>query len=827
MNEDCTHAAQPAASLGESRRFTRRRLLGSTSALAAAAAAASLLPPNLRRALAAERPRGSPGSLGDIRHVVLLMQENRSFDHYFGTLAGVRGFGDANALVLPDGRSVFHQPDTASPGGFLLPFHLDTRSTNAQKIPSTSHAWAVQHEAWNGGSMDNWLPAHRKADGDKAPYVMGYHKRADIPFQFALAEAFTICDAYHSSVLGPTWPNRMVWMTGTIDPEGSGGGPIVTNKVPPGGCRWKTYAERLQEAGVSWKVYQQKNNYGCNMLENFAAFREAAPGTPLYERGVVRGAEGEFEYDAANDRLPAVSWIMPTSFQSEHPDFLPAAGAAFVASKIDAIASNPKVWAKTVFILCYDENDGLFDHVAPPVPPAGTPGEFVGGLPVGAGFRVPCIVVSPWTAGGWVCSEPFDHTSVLRLLEAFTGVQEPNLSDWRRRTFGDLTSAFRFEDAKAAPPVLADTAGALARARYEAANLPRPDLSATNQSAPTQEPGRRPRAPRAFPRALALFLALTLALTFAAPRLAAAAEPFVFLTNWYAEAEHGGFYQALAAGLYRKAGLDVTIRMGGPQVNGLQLLAAGQADCLMGYDVQIIKAHERGIRAVTVAAAFQKDPLAMIGHPGAFERMDDLRGKTILISGDAHTNYWPWMRSTWGLKDEQLRPYTFNVQPFLADRQTVQQGYVTSEPYAIQKQGGFEPAVQLLADHGWPPYAMTVVCMQDTLARKPAQVAAFVRASMQGWKDYLEGDPKAADAAIRKDNPAMSDALLAYGRRQIVERGMVLGGDAALLGIGIVTDARMRKTYDLLVALGLVDPAKVDLARTYTTRFVKDLKIMP
>ncbi len=197
-----------------------------------AAAAESLLPPNVRRALAQGAPRS--GSLRDIKHVVLLMQENRSFDHYFGTMAGVRGFDDPNALKLPDGRSVFYQPDTIHPNGYLLPFHLNTRATSAQKIPSTSHAWAVQHAAWNGGKMDQWLPAHRKADGENGPYCMGYYTREDIPFQFALAEAFTLCDSYHCSVMGPTWPNRMYWMTGTIDPEGQNGGPILKNKAPQG-----------------------------------------------------------------------------------------------------------------------------------------------------------------------------------------------------------------------------------------------------------------------------------------------------------------------------------------------------------------------------------------------------------------------------------------------------------------------------------------------------------------------------------------------------------------------------------------------------------------
>jgi phospholipase C len=473
-------------------RITRRRLLGSAAAVAATAAAA-LMPPNVRRALATAAPRQM--SIRDIKHVVLLMQENRSFDHYFGTMAGVRGFGDPNALTLSSGRSVFHQPDAANPNGYLLPFHLDTRTTNAQRIPSTSHAWTVQHESWNNGRMDNWMPAHRKADGVKAPYVMGYHTRADIPFQFALAEAFTICDAYHCSLLGPTWPNRMYWMTGTIDPDGTQGGPLINNTAMGGGARWMTYPERLEQAGVSWRVYQQEDNYGCNLLEEFANFKRADSNSPLYTRGMLKGAAGQFEHDAINDRLPTVSWIIPTSTESEHPDYMPAAGAAFVASKIDAIAANPDVWAKTVFILNYDENDGLFDHVVPPTPPAGTPGEFIDGLPIGAGFRVPCILVSPWTAGGWVCSQPFDHTSVLQFVEQITGVRETNITQWRRDTFGDLTAAFRFDAAPARPAALPDTSGPLVRATYEAARLPKPLLPGGEQRPPAQEQGARKRVP--------------------------------------------------------------------------------------------------------------------------------------------------------------------------------------------------------------------------------------------------------------------------------------------------------------------------------------------
>jgi phospholipase C len=477
--------------------MTRRRLLGSAARIAAAAAAATMLPANVRRALAQEPARR--GSIKDVKHVVLLMQENRSFDHYFGTLAGVRGFSDPNALTLSTGKSVFHQPDPENPSGYLLPFHLDTRKTSAQQIPSTNHNWIPQHESWNQGRMDNWLPAHRKVDGPNAPYVMGYHTRADIPFQFALAESFTICDAYHSSVMGPTWPNRMYWMTGMIDPDGKAGGPMIRNAAPIEGYGWTTYAERLESAGVSWKVYQQADNYGCNMLENFRSFRQANFDSPLRMKGLLHGPEGQFEYDAINDRLPAVSWIIPTSGQSEHPDFMPAAGAAFVASKIDAIAANPEVWAKTVFILCYDENDGIFDHVAPPVPPPGTPHEFVGDLPIGGGFRVPCILVSPWTAGGWVCSQPFDHTSSLRFLEKFTGVAEPNISDWRRTTFGDFTDAFRFDEAAAGAPNLPGTGAPLSRALFEADNLPSPALPGAEQHFPRQEEGRRSRVPRGGP----------------------------------------------------------------------------------------------------------------------------------------------------------------------------------------------------------------------------------------------------------------------------------------------------------------------------------------
>ncbi|AXI79941.1 alkaline phosphatase family protein [Peterkaempfera bronchialis] len=470
--------------------MTRRRLLGSAAATAAGTAAA-LLPPNVRRAVAAGSRRGS---LSDVEHVVLLMQENRSFDHYFGTLAGVRGFGDPDAVRLRDGRDVFHQPDPVNPDGYLLPFHLDTHRTSAQAIPSTSHAWDVQHESWNYGRMDRWVRAHRAADGAKGPFTMGYYTRDDIPFHYALAESFTVCDNYFCSVMGPTWPNRLYWMSGTIDPGGRRGGPVITNAAPTP-YRWTTYPERLQEAGVSWQVYQEEDNYGCNMLVSFEKFRRARRRDPLHQRGLTASPAGTFEDDARNNRLPTVSWIIPTSYQCEHPDYLPAAGADYIASKIEAIAANPEVWAKTVFILVYDENDGLFDHVPPPVPRPGTPGEVVGGLPIGAGFRVPCIIVSPWTVGGWVAREPFDHTSQLQFLERITGVRETNITAWRRAAFGDLTSAFQFADGPRRPPRLPDTEVYLEAAEVGVENLPRPTFPDGHQHPPRQERGPLRRMP--------------------------------------------------------------------------------------------------------------------------------------------------------------------------------------------------------------------------------------------------------------------------------------------------------------------------------------------
>lgn len=305
-----------------------------------------------------------------------------------------------------------------------------------------------------------------------------------------------------------------------------------------------------------------------------------------------------------------------------------------------------------------------------------------------------------------------------------------------------------------------------------------------------------------------------------------ATEKFTYLTNWYAEAEHGGYYQAQATGLYKQAGLDVTIKMGGPQVNILQVMMAGQADCIMGYDVQTIQAWEQGIDAVTVAAAFQKDPVVLIARPEV-KQFAELKSKTLLIGSAGMVTYWPWLKSKYGFTDQQMRPYNFNIQPFLADKNTAQQGYLASEPFSIEKEGHIKPSVFMLADQGWPPYAMTVVCSTKTLQTRPQAVAAFVKASMQGWKSYLTGNPSPGNALIKKDNPNMTDDLLAYGIGKIKETGAVLGGDAAKQGIGTVTEARMKQTYDMLVAHHLLDPKKVDFKKTFSTRFVQDAKVMP
>ena len=512
-------------------RITRRRALAGGAAALGGAVGASLLPASVMRALAAG-PGGAPAQLTDIEHVVILMQENRSFDHYFGTLSGVRGFSDPNASTTA-GRSVFDQVDPAvgnNPSGHVLPFHLDTATTSAQCVHDLSHAWSVQHGSWNQGTNAGFVTSHRVGDDgfsavnpaaptNDGPLTMGYHTRADIPLHYALADAFTVCDAYHCSVFGPTNPNRISAMSGTTDPSGSMGGPCIDNSQNNGQLSWKSYPELLQAAGIDWYQYQEADCDTNNMLPLFAGFNDTT--SDLYRRGnsIIPTPAGQpygpalaakLKSDVLSGNLPQVSWILASGADCEHPSASPAYGERFVGSILDALTADPAVWAKTALFYTFDENDGFFDHVIPPTPPPGTADEYLTAKgtasnpgssfgidgPVGLGFRVPMIVISPFSRGGYVCSDTFDHTSLLMFLERRFGVEVPYISAWRRQTCGDLTAAFNFAatpDASlpATLPSLSTLQQWQARADSECGTLPAPAVPAT-QSMPSQEPGTRP-----------------------------------------------------------------------------------------------------------------------------------------------------------------------------------------------------------------------------------------------------------------------------------------------------------------------------------------------
>jgi len=302
-----------------------------------------------------------------------------------------------------------------------------------------------------------------------------------------------------------------------------------------------------------------------------------------------------------------------------------------------------------------------------------------------------------------------------------------------------------------------------------------------------------------------------------------AEDKVTFLTSWYAQAEHGGFYQAVAKGIYKKYGLDVTVKMGGPQVNGMQLLTAGQADFIMGYDLQVLNSIEKGLPVVTVATSFQKDLQGMMTHEDV-KSLAGLKGKTILAGSTAHTTWLPWLKAKYGYTNDQIRPYTFNLQPFFTDDSVAQQAYPSSEPFQAMK-NKVKTNFFLFADDGYPPYGTTIVTTQNLVAEKPDLVARFVRASIEGWKSYL-ADPAPANALIKKDNPKMDDELIAFGIQQMKTLKVFDGGDAATLGAGVMTDARWEQTYKFMVSAGLLKP-EVDWKKAYTTQFVKNLKIMP
>jgi phospholipase C len=491
------------------------------------AAASTALPPSIAHALQIDA-RVRTGTIRDVEHVVILMQENRSFDHYFGTMAGVRGFGDRFPVPLAGGRTAWSQANPGKTPTMVAPFPLNTQQTFAHmRVEGTPHSWADAQYAWDEGRMGKW-PEHKGA------HAMGHYVEADIPFQFALANAFTLCEAYHCSFQGGTNTNRLFLWTGTNDPAGRAGGPSISNShdqlATLGGAAdsytWTTYPERLEAAGISWRVYEDMaDNFTDNPLAGFKAFRDSFARLPgsnpaLAEKGLSTRHLDGLRDDVVAGRLPQVSWIVAPSKDSEHPGpSSPAQGADYTARVLACLTSNPEVWAKTVFLAMFDENDGFFDHVPPPAPPSkDASGRVLGasnvdcedeyhrattaseataerpdlmGRPYGLGPRVPMYVISPWSRGGWVNAQVFDHTSVIRFLEKRFGVMEPNISAWRRAVCGDLTTCFDFATPNAArAATLPGTSEVAARA----AALPGRTTPPTPASvvAPVQAAGVRP-----------------------------------------------------------------------------------------------------------------------------------------------------------------------------------------------------------------------------------------------------------------------------------------------------------------------------------------------
>ena len=536
-----------------------------------AAALGAAFPESILRALAID-PKIVTGTIKDVKHIVVLMQENRSFDHYLGSLRGVRGFDDPRAVTLPSGNSVFQQPNGAST---LLPFRPPQPFLGYQFAGDLPHNWSDAHGAWNGGNNDNWIAAKGSIE------TMTFVERGDIPFHYALADAFTVCDNYHCSIMGPTDPNRYYLWTGWVGQNGTqtdtiqqpfsgatpgtftlAAGPSTGNGVLPGGpvvnndeqgYNWLTYPERLEAAGVSWKIYQDVGlgltpeqfegftdnpfigNFGDASTLYFLQYQNAQPGSPLFDKarigtdlfngGAFNGGSlfQQLQSDVMNNTLPEVSWVVAPQAYCEHPTFPPNWGAWYVSNVLDALTANPEVWASTVFIVNFDENDGFFDHLVAPTPPTSaadgastvdTVNELYPGVtgvksfapgPYGLGARVPCFVVSPWSRGGWACSQVFDHTSVIQFIEKRFGVTETHITPWRRAISGDLTSALNFRVADPKPPKLPDTdsfvsfvsGGALTpvtQATIEAGKQPAPNIPIAVppvQTMPTQEPGQR------------------------------------------------------------------------------------------------------------------------------------------------------------------------------------------------------------------------------------------------------------------------------------------------------------------------------------------------
>ena len=319
------------------------------------------------------------------------------------------------------------------------------------------------------------------------------------------------------------------------------------------------------------------------------------------------------------------------------------------------------------------------------------------------------------------------------------------------------------------------------------------------------------------------FARLSAALTLALAGAAQAQDKVTVITTWFAQAEHGGLYQAVATGIYKKHGLDVTIKMGGPQVNGMQLLLAGQADFIMNYDFAVLQGVEKGFPLVTVAAPFQFDIQGIMTHDDV-PNLSSLKDKTILVAGTGTTYWWPWFKKKYGYTDAQMRPYTFNLQPFFADRNIVQQAFPSSEPYQAE-QKGLKTHFFLLSAEGYPPYTQAITTTRKMIQERPDVVARFVKATIEGWKSFMENPAPAAEL-IKRDNPNMTDGQIAFGVKRLKELQVVSGGDAAKFGIGTMSDERWKKTAEFMIDAGLLKP-DTDWRKAYTTQFVKDLRVLP
>ena len=475
-------------------KVTRRDALKGGAGIVGAALAGGLSP----RALSALASTATPGRLSDIDHVVIVIQENRSFDHYFGTYPDVRGFSDPHALPGVFSQR-FGKNAAVPPIGRILPYHLDTGMSGAGECtPDPGHGWGPQHQAWNGGAMDAWGAAHA---GDADWSFMGYYTRSDLPYFHAVADAFTLCDDYRCSVIASTTSNRVYSVSAWLDPHGTAGGPVQStiswNPASRGTLSWTTYPERLTAGGISWLAYSSPDaDSEENPLVNFKQFYPGNPGyRPSYTDAVFGHTFQDFLADAAAGNLPQVSWVLTSIVDDEHPSGAPQSGEFALQQVIAALTADATSWAKTALFWTYDENGGFFDHLAPPAAPPGTAGEYVGTDVIGLGFRVPMLVISPFSKGGFVCRDTFDHTSLLRFIESRFGVEIPNLTPWRRSVTGDMTSAFNFVAPDLATPSLPvatpmDLTQHPECASEEASMRPSPLPAA--QTMPQQEPGARP-----------------------------------------------------------------------------------------------------------------------------------------------------------------------------------------------------------------------------------------------------------------------------------------------------------------------------------------------